>query len=590
MSKTNLPSKDKTHLKGTTFLERHPIIPGCISVANAMNILAFNKNKAVIDSDNLEVYGKEVEKDSLIMSKTLIQLGIKPGDIITCQMPNLYQAFLVFHAANTIGAIVSYISAFATKEETAEYLNKYNSKLLFNMESSKEETDFLLQQSPVKHIISLGKDKINNRDFYDLSSDMGTGAVISYNSIGLLADKQRGHFKKWFGGNQEALILHTSGSTGNPKSMLFTNQNILAALIYLKCSSRTGKTHPGDTKWMNVVPFMYPYGFVVSVLGTLLSGREVILTPEVNLSTVSKSLKKNPNIIYGSPAYLEMIKRGLPQDQKCSSLHTFVSGGDFLSVQKSEEGTQFFKDHGANVLIANGSGNGEILGCCTNAMGMDYRPDTVGKLVVGPKYKIINPETGKEVHYNEQGVICVRGKHLFQGYYGNEEETKKSMIEIDGKKYYNTGNIGKLDEDRYFEMIGRASRFYIVGTLNKVYCEGVQKRISLMPMVDSCVVVPKPNDENLYEGKAYVKLKENFTPSKETAEYIIANCYVPYIEESTGEEISLKEYEIPASVSFVAEIKRNPNSDKIAYEYYKKEAEKEYTEEKEKNNVKKLLR
>ena len=138
-----------------------------------------------------------------------------------------------------------------------------------------------------------------------------------------------------------------------------------------------------------------------------------------------------------------------------------------------------FKNHGAkNITISNSSGTGETLGCSTNAMNVPYRPETVGQLVVGPEYVILNPDTLKEVKYGETGILCTRGKHVFKGYYGNPELTEEIMIDYKGKRYYATGNIGYLDKDRYFTLIGRASRFFIINTLNKVYCELVQSVVS----------------------------------------------------------------------------------------------------------------
>ena len=172
---------------------------------------------------------------------------------------------------------------------------------------------------------------------------------------------------------------------------------------------------------------------------------------------------------------------------------------------------------------------------------------------------------------------------MFKHYIHNEEETNKVKVNINGTTYYNTGNVGILHKDRYFTLTGRASRFYIISTLNKVYCELVQKIISFNKMVDTCVVVPKPNDEMLFEGKAYVKLKPGYEENEESVQKILEACYFSYVDPNTQEELKLKEYEIPASVTFVEEVKRHDDSEKIDYEFYRKEAEKEYQLEKASN-------
>lgn len=279
------------------------------------------------------------------------------------------------------------------------------------------------------------------------------------------------------------------------------------------------------------------------------------------------------SLIFGSPAFLEVTRRNLPKDADCSSLKQFVSGGDYLSESQSREGIAFFKIHNAGISMCNGSGNGELLGCCTNSMNVPYRPDTVGQLILGPEYVVVDPDTKKEVKYGEQGVLLVRGKHVFKGYYGRDDLTREAMMEYKGKQYCCTGNYGYLDEDRYFHMVGRASRFFIVYTLNKVYCELVQSVVASIDEVESCAVVPQPDKDMLFVSKAYVVLKSGFTASPEMEQLIIEKSRHT-VTDSNGQEITLKDYEIPKSVTFLDTLPRT-QADKIDYELLKTLAENE---------------
>ena len=128
-------------------------------------------------------------------------------------------------------------------------------------------------------------------------------------------------------------------------------------------------------------------------------------------------------------------------------------------------------------------------------------------------------------------------------------------------------------------MVGRASRFFIINTLNKVYCELVQKVVSSIDVVDSCAIVPKPNAEKLYESKAYVVLKEGVKASKEIENYIIEKSKKPFLDINTSEETILNDYEIPASVTFLDKLPRTDSAEKIAYEKLKDEALEEYNQE-----------
>ncbi len=173
-------------------------------------------------------------------------------------------------------------------------------------------------------------------------------------------------------------------------------------------------------------------------------------------------------------------------------------------------------------------------------------------------------------------MLCTSGKHVFKGYYHEKEMTDEVMEEINGETYYVTGNIGFLDTDRYFTLIGRASRFFIINTLNKVYCELVQLVISAIDVVDSCAVVPIPNQKTLYKSKAYVVLKKGVPATADTEKHIIEASKKTYIDSASHEEVTLKDYEIPESVTFLDKLPRTVSAEKIDYEALKKMAEEEF--------------
>lgn len=582
MKNTGYLSIDKLHLVGTSLFERRPIIPN-ISLSNAMDIMnMFNRNKIAISCDELHKTNGDLRDDSILLSMALAELGVKNGDIITIATANLYQPIALFKAANRIGATVTFLNPNAPITNIQKYLNEYESPLFVSYGKSNEYNEQIIKNTKVKQIISLDSRLVNKAEFNESNKIMGYSDIISYHDLGTVSKFYDGkRLKTMYSGKQDALILYTSGSTGEPKSLLFTNENVLAACIYYKNSARLPKMTDDNRKWMGVVPFMYPYGFIASVLATILAKREAIVCKDISAENVAQYYAQKPNLIYGSPAFLELTKRNIKPEQDLSSVQMFVSGGDFLSVTQSQDGIAFFNEHGAKEFeMCNCSGNGEACGCVTNAMNVEYRPETVGKLAIGPDFVVINPDTKEEVKYGEYGVLCIHGKNVFKGYYGNEELTAETMMNFKGKQYYVTGNYGFVDNDSYFHMVGRSSRFYIVSTLNKVYCEHVQKILSSINVVDSCAVVPKPDDEMLYTSKAFIVLKTGIKPTNEIKDYIIEMCKKTVHDEKTGEFDMLNSYEIPTSITFVPTLQRN-EADKIDYEGMKEKAREEYELEKQ---------
>lgn len=583
MSNTGYPSIDKKHNDGKSFFKKNQIIPS-MSIYNMLGMISsFYRDAIAVDCLDLRVTYQELLDTADILARSFKELGIKKGDIVVASMPNYFQAIAVYLASNKIGAITSFLNPGCTKEEIKHYLNEFESPLYVNYDKNNEYNEEIKKDTKIRQIITLNKEHVNIKTFNEIKKgDIGYNDFLSFNDMKLVADYYRGFINPIQSGKNDSLILFTSGSTGNPKSVVLTNQNLIASGLYMK---NTGNivTKKGE-KCLICVPFSYPYGFATSTIMSLICGREAILTPGMDINTVDYFMKKNPNYIFGSPAVLELIMRATSDNIDLSSAHSFISGGDFLSPSKAEEAIEWFKKHNSNIEMFNGSGNAETAGASTIAVGSPIKRDTVGKVLVGSSAAMLKiGDDGKiqkpyeEVKYGEEGILCIGGKHVFKGYYNDFKLTAENMAEYNGKKYMITGAVGFLDEEGYFHMTGRASRFYIKADSNKVYLEHLQIIMNSLDIVDECIAVKRPNDEELYDTKVFVKLKNGIEPSEDLKNYIYLSLDGLTPNDSTR---PLKSFEMPASIEFVDEIKRIQDSEKLDYRYYEIEAKKEIEEQK----------
>lgn len=573
MKFTGYPSIDNIHNKDYSFFDRNPIIPD-MSIYNTINMLStFYRKEEAIDCLDLNVNYDEMINDTVLLSKTFRELGIKKGDIISVSMPNFYQGVIIYLAANRIGAVTTFINSMSSIEEVLGYLNEFESSLFINFDKDSEYNKKIKDNSKVRNIITLNRDEINTKNYGNIiSSANGYRDDLSFSDIGSIAKYYKKPIYTLYGGKEDSLILFTSGSTGNPKSVVLTNQNILASGIYMKNTGRI-KAKVGE-RCLVCVPFSYPYGFATSTIMSLICGRVAVLAPTLSKDNIRYYLSKNPNYVFGSPALLELIKRNVKDSDDLSSIHTFVSGGDFLTVSQNKAGVEFFKKHGAETIICNGSGNAETVGTNTMAVGSINKPETVGRVLVGTKAIVVNPDTLEEVKYGEEGMLCISGKHVFKGYYKNEDMSRETRFVYKGIEYYKTGNMGILDTDGYFTLTGRSSRYYIRSDLNKVYLEHIQNVISLIDVVDSCCVVPKEDKDLLFTNKAYVVLKDGVLPSLEVSDYIMNMCYKPLYNSVTGEMVQLKPFEVPESITFLDVLPRT-KADKVDYTFLENMAKNE---------------
>ena len=573
---TGYASIDKPQNKGAKFFEAHPIIPD-INIYTAIKVISsFYRDEKAVDCLKLSATYQQLLDDAVTVSMALKELGVRKGDIITVSMPNFYQAVSVFVAANRIGATTTFLNSFAPDEEIVSYLNLFESPVYINFNRSDEENQKIVDKTHVRYVITLDKSKVNSLSLngnYHLTKSN----TIDFNSLGCLAKFQKKTLENPFNALDDALILYTSGTTGKPKAVVLTNKNVLAAATYLKNS-----THISDTrgeKSLVCVPFTYPYGFSTSTLMSLMCGRTAILAPYLSKDNLYYYLAKNPNIIFGSPALLELMMINAPKDFDLSSVKTFISGGDFLTPANAKRGEDFFQEHKAKTVITNGSGNAETVSCGTNSVGIEVKPETVGRVLTGSDCLVIdmdkynNNRTIEEKKIGEEGLLLIGGEHVFKEYYKKPELTKKAKIVVNGKNYVATGMFGRLDNDGYFTLTGRQSRFYIISTLNKVYLDYVQGVISNFPCVKDCAVVKvDTNDGSLAANKAYIVLDESkMLDNKDFTSQILDLCLKP-IKMVNGDIVQLKEYEIPAYIEFVNALPRRKGNEKVDYQLLEQKA------------------
>lgn len=251
---TNYPSIDNIHDKDYSYFERHPIIPN-MSIYNVINLLSkFYKNEEAINCINLSVTYDEMIKDSITLSKTLKELGTKACDIISVSMPNFYQAVVTYLAVNRLGAVTTFINSMSSIEEVLGYLNEFESKIFINYDKDNDYNKKITENSKVLYTITLNEKDINTKNYKDIiTSANGYNNNLSFNDIGKISSYYKSPIYTLYGKKADSLILFTSGSTGNPKSVELTNENILSSGIYMKNTGRI-KAKVGE-KCLVCVPF-----------------------------------------------------------------------------------------------------------------------------------------------------------------------------------------------------------------------------------------------------------------------------------------------------------------------------------------------
>ena len=550
---TGYPSEDKPWEKGKSFFKKHPIIPSINIYSLIKQINKKNMDAPAITCHEETYTYREMLRDAVKLANALVLNGIKRGDIIAVCMPNYYEAVIVFLACNKIGAIFTCLNNHASISEIQSYVNLYHAPVLFT-----DRTDLigLLDNGAINTVVFTKAEKSIDRK----------GALKYSDYIKKGSSEWKGGIT--FNGKDDALILYTSGTTGKPKSVVLTNFSVISSIIYAKNTSTDVEIYAQKT--LTCVPFSYPYGLITSLVTSLLWQKEAVLAPFIGIETIEYYISFKPNVIFGSPALLNLVMNGLPKEYDLSFVTSFVSGGDFLTEKQAQQGKEFFRNHGSTIEIGNGFGNAETVSNGATPFGIKIHPNTVGKILTGTDIMIVDPNTYEEKHYNEEGLMLASGKHIFREYYHDSEATKAAKKKINGREYFITGTMGFIDKDGYFTLTGRQSRFYINSSLNKIYLDHVQKIVGDLDCVEACAIVKVPDKTELFVNKAYIVLKSYYKPNEDMKLAIIEKLKE---NPQNGESETLKSHEIPAYIEFLDKLPLMEGSEKVNYRLLEKMAE-----------------
>lgn len=539
--------------------KKDPIVPP-ISISALYNLSSFRHwDQTVVNQKEFDFTRRELKNDRKILAKAFLQLGIKKGDIILVATGrSMYENILIFLTANKLGAIVSFLDEKTPRDTLLHYIEEFNSPLVITYKYTDKRIKELKNDArSIKNVINLdGKliddGNIDENQVEDIEMSVLDHMWLGHQTVRKVAEKYRGRVpKNIFGGNNEAIITFTSGSTSGPKPMVFTNKALIAAALFSKAASGIKMWDKEIKTWFSFVKFDCPYGFWTSVLTPIIGGSSVILTPDLDESNFSYYFSKDINVVQAVPLLFATLPKVLPEDQDLSSVKMCISGGERLEKQASLDIAEYFKAHGATVKICNGYGVGECLGSITVAVGSTYHPDTVGRVVPGAHVMVLDPETGEELDFGKTGLLHVSGKHTLKRYFNRPELTEEKILKIKGRNFINTGDLATVSETGFITLVGRAT-FFINTVPAKVYYEVVRAAVARNEVVKSCYVVKMPDRKLGWASCAFVVLKEGVGKNNETRRKIAKDATEPFY--IGKRRIALKDYEIPRRVVFLDEL------------------------------------
>ena len=172
-------------------------------------------------------------------------------------------------------------------------------------------------------------------------------------------------------------------------------------------------------------------------------------------------------------------------------------GGEALSAAFEEKLQQFLHNNHCPIIPIKGYGLTETCGCVIAETLQAHRTGSVGIPISLANMKVVDPDTGKELSYNQSGEICLSSAGIMQGYYQDQKATDDIITVENGERWLHTGDIGMISEDGLLTISGRIKRIITCkeGIIyHKVFPLLLEDRIAKLPGVQEICIVGKPDE------------------------------------------------------------------------------------------------
>lgn len=551
---TGIPSIDKPWLK----YYRDEYISGNLPKVSMYDYLVSN-NLNNLDSTALTYYNNKISYEELISkidkcAKAFVNMGVKSGDVVTIAMPFTPETVYSIYALNKIGAIANMVDPRVPSSKLNNYITAASSKYMVTIDKIYPKVNEILDDSNLKKVVFVSAydslkfpmntiAKLSKEDYKSAKSNLSySNLYTDWNTFMSGASNINYDVSDEYSVNKPAIILYTSGTSGEPKGAISTNESF-NSMTYSQFDSIIN-TDVGD-KFLLIMPPFIAYGLGIGLHGQLCTGQNLIMVPTFNIDNEASMLgelvkKYKPQTVMGVPTFMDDLTRH-PDMQRMdlSFLKNLIVGGDSMIVESEERVNDFLEKHNSSARITKGWGLTEVNSCATYTRDNETNlVGSVGLPLIKNNIRIVKPildESGEvkelndfnldetlELGYNKTGEIFVLAPTVICDYLNNEEASRKSFFSTEkNDKWVRTLDLGRLDENGNLFVDGRIKRLVIRPDGHNVSPFAIENVITSDPRVLSAAVVGRPSINNNHGSYpvAYIVLKDEY---KDKAEEIIS--------------------------------------------------------------------
>ena len=444
------------------------------------------------------------------VANLLVSRGIQPGDKVALSCPNLPYFTIVYFGILKAGATVVPLNVLLKGREVAYHLDDSDAKAYF-----------CFQGTPELPIGAEGKAGFDQTDgcehFFVITADPAAESPIEgAETMGRAMAQQPPTVDTVETADDDtAVILYTSGTTGQPKGAELRHRNMRDNALIGKELFGADAERP-DT-YLCVLPLFHSFGQTVIQNGAFAFGGTVVMLPRFEAGAALALMDREEVTFFaGVPTMYWGLLGALADsqvdvDKIARNLRIAAAGGSALPVEVHKD---FEKKFGVTIL--EGYGLSETSPVASFSIyGQPPRVGSIGVPIPGVEMKLLKPESWEEIEWTPDaiGEIAIKGHNIMKGYYGRPDATEQAIQ--DG--WFRSGDLARRDEDGWYYIVDRSKDMIIRGGFN-VYPREVEEVLMTHPDVSLAAVVGVPHESLGEEVKAFVILNPD---AKTTPEELV---------------------------------------------------------------------
>ncbi|GAA4087800.1 long-chain fatty acid--CoA ligase [Nocardioides kongjuensis] len=440
------------------------------------------------------------------VANLLVSRGIEPGDKVALSCPNLPYFTIVYYGILKAGATVVPLNVLLKGREVAYHLADSDAKAYFAFQGTpdlpigQEAYDGFQAADGCEHFFVITADPTAPSPI-EGTETLGqglAGQAPTFDSVDVSDD-------------DTAVILYTSGTTGQPKGAELRHRNMRDNALAGKDLFGADPANP-DT-FLCVLPLFHSFGQTVIQNGAFAFGGTVVMLPRFEAAAaIGLMLKEKVSFFAGVPTMywglLNALDESVDVKALAENLRVAVAGGAALPVEVHHQFEERF-----GVVILEGYGLSETSPVASfSRLGSPVRVGSIGTPIPGVEMKLLEGDTWDEVKDPDGiGEIAIKGHNIMKGYYKRPEATAASISE-DG--WFRSGDLGRKDSDGWYYIVDRSKDMIIRGGFN-VYPREIEEVLLTHPAVSLAAVIGVPHESHGEEIKAFVILKSGASATPE---------------------------------------------------------------------------